>query len=218
VNFKEVFNRFNFNQAGCSVEFVITELVRRVYLLLDQHRVMGYPLHITGSEGIGKSAAIYMCYYTLRMRRAQGIRVTYIADCGVWMGADCKYSYILSELIQTFHADLITSSTSAATSADDWAKYVMKDSESQFERLCEYVRATIEMIQREGLFWYVIFDNHNRLFANLTKKDPPEPFTIIDWLCQKLQHLHCGLVVVANSRNNEYHEIGKIYSTVDFRN
>lgn len=97
--FNKVHNRLVFNRKGCSVEFIITELVRYTYELLETQGNRRFPLHITGSAGIGKSAALFMCYYALRMRRGEGVCVTYVADCGVWMQDGCQYSYILSELV-----------------------------------------------------------------------------------------------------------------------
>lgn len=211
----EVHGRFRFNQRGCSVEFFITEFVRRIYDLLLKRSSTRVPLHITGSAGIGKSAALYVCYYALRMRRDEGVRVTYLADCGLWMLDG--FQYILNELVQTFHSDQITSSRCSETTAAGWAQYVMDglvtfSRDVQSERLNDFVRAIVEMIRRSGMFWFVIFDNHYKLYENsYAQTYAKQPFAIIEWLSQDLESNDCGLVVLSSTRNNEYYKFGENY-------
>jgi hypothetical protein len=217
--FNRVHDCFRFNQRGCSVEFFITEFVRRVYDLLLKRGNTREPLHITGSAGIGKSAALYVCYYTLRMRREEGVRVTYLADCGLWMLDG--FQYILKELVQTFHSDKITSNRCSETTAAGWAKYV-KDGliisvgDLRSERLNDFVRAIIEMVRRSGMFWFVIFDNHNKLYEDrYAMTYAKQPFAVIEWLSQSLKSNGCGLVVLSTTRNNEYYKIGENFTTKD---
>jgi hypothetical protein len=219
LTINEVHGRFRFNQRGCSVEFFITEFVRRLYDLLLKRSKTRVPLHITGSAGIGKSAALYMCYYALRMRRDEGVRVTYLADCGLWMLDG--FQYILNELVQTFHSDQITSDRCSETTAAGWAQYVMDglftfSRDLQSERLNDFVRAIVEMIRRSGMFWFVIFDNHNKLYEDrYAMTYAKQPFAVISWLCQELEGNGCGLVVLSTSRSNEYYKIGENFVTED---
>jgi hypothetical protein len=219
LTFNRVHNRFRFNQRDCRVEFLITEFVRRIYDLLLKRGNTRMPLHITGSAGIGKSAALYVCYYTLRMRREEGVRVTYIADCGLWMLNG--YRYILNELVQTFHSDQITSDECSETTAAGWAQYVMDGiiisvGDLRSERLDVFVSAIVEMIRRSGMFWFVIFDNHNKLYEDrYAQTYAKQPFAVISWLSQELEGNGCGLVVLSTTRNNEYYKIGENFVTED---
>ena len=214
-------------QNNDSVIFLITPFIKHVYSILEKHKngQWDFPLHIRGSIGIGKSAAIYTCCYALQSRQEDKIFVTYIPCCQNWMvnGRE-SYKYFLTELVQTFYSldDIkppddnpdIKSVVGWATYVQDVIKKYPTDLSLFYYILIDMVSAIEDAIISKELYWVVVFDNHNALYQNTAYKD--KPFIIINDLSSFFHHnpKH-GMLVLSSSNNNEFYNLGNAFKHED---
>ena len=213
--FNDYPDRMEWNKQKNSVIYFATPFFKYVYRILEERKripsIMG--LHILGTIGIGKTAAIYTCCYALRSRLEEKIYVTYVSCCKVWIEkGNHAYKYFLTELVQTFYMlDNITPPVDRpdVKSVVDWAAYVQKIINGSRSNLDLHYRTLIDMIESiskavisMNLFWVVVFDNHNALDHSGAYER--KPFVIINYFSSFFRrNPNYGMLVISSSNNND---------------
>ena len=215
------------NKQKNSVIYFVTPFVKYVYSILEEHKripsIVG--LHILGTIGMGKTAAMYTCCYALRSRQEEKIYVTYVSCCKVWKEEENRaYNYFLTELVQTFYMlDNIKPPVDRpdVKSVVDWAAYVQEiinGSRSNFalhyRTLIDMVESISKAVRNMNLFWVVVFDNHNALDHNDAYK--AKPFVIINYFSSFFCHNpNCGILVISSNNNEHYNLNSDYFKEVD---
>jgi hypothetical protein len=162
-------------------EGTLKVLVRDLTRTLFNAILKGQSIYVSGSQGIGKTHALYTCACALRMLR-EAVRVTYIQSCKKWVSSheEDDYLYILNELCDTFQDDKI--SKQGKITIADWATWVMEakpKTPDRKQRFAELVVVVKKYVSDANLRWISIFDQENGLYKprNLIERGV-YPFTL----------------------------------------
>jgi hypothetical protein len=152
--------------------------------------------YLHGSQGVGKSHALY--YAVCILRADPRNRVIYIPDCKTWSGTVINgIDFFLEAVVDAFHSDREVIDTLPVLNKIDRPTDRLQW-ESDFERFVkEFLPSYCES---QGLFLFAVFDQHNGLTPDRRKQ---LPFSLPETLPSIWER--SALCVVSASANNEYH-------------
>jgi hypothetical protein len=180
-------DRLNFN-GDEGVYMLFRDVTRTLFSTVNKQISKCY--YVSGSQGIGKTHALYTSACLFRLLRVYKIRVTYIQSCRSWVVShiDEQYQFILNELCETFQDDLISGIEDFRT-IDKWAEWVMDarpmngERDGRFATLKEVLNS---FVSNEKIRWISIFDQENGLYKSNHSKANVYPFESIEGFSQQV--------------------------------